>query len=167
MTTRIAPAVVKELFDYIDGRLHWRLSRGRCGAGDPAGCEVYGRVRINIGGRQYPRARLVFAWHHGRWPDGNLVHKNRNLLDDHIENLQGLPKSTATSILKAGSPLPGIIGVNRTRRLGKWSAHIHLGTFDTPEAAHMAYQRAHAALHGIHSPYYHSIMEATGGPSNV
>ena len=49
----------------------------------------------------------------------------------------------------------GFKGVSWHRAAGKWYAHIslnrkrfHLGTFDTPEAAHAAYAAASAAFHG-------------------
>lgn len=85
---------VREYLDYIPetGRLI-RVKRRTSGKlGVPIG-----RVNIGSSGGEYRRAyfknrafqtaHLVWAWHHGAWPESTLVRKNGDTLDDRIENL--------------------------------------------------------------------------------
>jgi len=85
---------VREFFDYQDGQLFWKKSpnpyANRAKVGQLAGTLRKGENRWQIGyeGRAYFRSRLIFAWHHGKWPEPTCDHINRNSLDDRIENLR-------------------------------------------------------------------------------
>lgn len=85
---------VREYLDYIPetGRLI-RVKRKTSGKlGVPIG-----RINRGSSGGEYRRAyfknrafqtaHLVWAWHHGAWPESTLVRKNGDTLDDRIENL--------------------------------------------------------------------------------
>ena len=83
---------VRALFDYRDdGRLYWRVDRGKARKGALAGNASHSRRgkywSIQFNGRQIPRARLVWAWHHGAFPGSQVWHLNHDSTDDRIENL--------------------------------------------------------------------------------
>ena len=90
---------VRELFDYRDnGNLVWkvRLSRRtRIGdiAGTPSGA---GYHVVIVDGRPNKTHRVIWLWHHGYTPEGDLDHINRVKLDNRIENLREVSRQCNT-----------------------------------------------------------------------
>lgn len=102
------PEKVKELFDYDweTGNLIWKerpvedfktvrgakIFNTQC-AGKVAGClnKPHQYWYITVDGVTYKAHRLVWAWHHGEWPEGQIDHievsENRRS-DNRIENLR-------------------------------------------------------------------------------
>lgn len=90
----IDPKSVREFFEYKPdtGRLVRIKNKtsGKIGSVigyeqvNSSGKQSYRRAHF---GRQWQTSWLVWAWHTGTFPDGGLVHKNGNTLDDRIENL--------------------------------------------------------------------------------
>lgn len=133
----------------------WRADRspqwnGRW-AGKRAGYDHDGGYcRIRINGHAYLGHRLAFLYMTGEWPAGQVDHKNCIRGDDRWGNLR-----TAThgqNQQNAGPPAnnrSGYKGVSWNMREQKWRAgigcngeRIHLGTFDSAEAAAAAYAEA-------------------------
>lgn len=58
--------------------------------GSVAGCfdPTYGYNLIRVDGTLYRSARLAWFYVHGRWPEPQIDHKNRNRSDDRLENLR-------------------------------------------------------------------------------
>jgi len=87
---KITQAKVRRLFDYRDGNLIWKVSRGRAVAGAIAGSlnpGSDGYVRVMIDRLSYRAHRLIYLWHHGHCPP--LVdHKDTNRSNNRIENLR-------------------------------------------------------------------------------
>ena len=89
--------LLHSLFDYKEGKLHWKESQSRnVKAGDVAGHygnRRYAQIRIN--GKYYLKHRLVYLYHHGDLPPEPLVidHINRDRFDNRIENLRAVNKS--------------------------------------------------------------------------
>ena len=90
--------------------------------------------------------RLAWLLYHGEWPKGEIDHKNRKRRDNRIDNLRLATRGQNSSNRQARS-ITGYKGV-RVKR-DKWYASIefnfkrtYLGTFDTPEAAALAYNQA-------------------------
>ena len=89
--------LLHSLFDYKEGKLHWKESPSRnVKDGDIAGHfgkRRYAQIRIN--GKYYLKHRLVYLYHHGHLPPEPLVidHINRNRFDNTIENLRAVTKS--------------------------------------------------------------------------
>jgi hypothetical protein len=104
-------------------------------------------VHIQIDGKLYTRHRLVWLFVHGKWAE-RIDHRNGIHGDDRISNLRLASRSqnSANSRMHKDNKV-GLKGVRITQNK-RYSAHINLGTFDTPEEAHAAYQRAAIQLHG-------------------
>lgn len=82
---------IKELFEYRDGRLHWKKKIARCEIGNKAGTKhkQSGYRRIAIKGNQYLEHRLIWMMFNGDIPDGMQIdHINRIKDDNRIENLR-------------------------------------------------------------------------------
>jgi hypothetical protein len=155
---KLSQARLKELLHYDPetGILVWLVSRGGVLAGDRAGHpdrENAGRVLVRVGGDLFLGHRLAFFYMTGRWPVPEVDHEDgdpsnnrwKNLREaTHAENLQNIGVRADNS--------SGYTGVARYK--GRWQAgigfrgkRIHLGHFDTPEAAQAAYVAAKARLH--------------------
>ena len=82
---------VRELFDYRDdGFLIWKIRKSNnTKAGDIAGTSnrnMYSDVMIDR--KAYKAHRIIWLWHHGYMPEGDLDHINRIKHDNRIENLR-------------------------------------------------------------------------------
>ena len=89
----ITPDQLRDWFDYCPttGALYWRKGKGRARPGAIAGSMRGDKQspvwRIRLNNVFVSRARVVWAWHHGEFPNKYVLHLNRNILDDRIENL--------------------------------------------------------------------------------
>lgn len=113
-----------------------------------------GYLTIIVKNHRYFAHRLAFLWMTGKWPEGTLDHINRIRGDNRWGNLR--PSTVNESAMnrvcaRKRHDLPR--GVNPRR--GKFYARIrvgderfHLGTFNTAQEAHAAYEAAAARLHG-------------------
>lgn len=136
--------------------------------GNEAGCvstHIYnGRQTrvIRILGHTHAAHRLAWIWMHG---DGSIPedleidHKNRDPLDNRIENLRIATHQQNSYNQNArrtahGKPrtLPKGVRINRqgryVARIVVEKVKLHIGTYDTPEEAAEAYQRRSKELHG-------------------
>lgn len=137
---------LREHYDYFRGFLVSKATDEIVGTrnGD-------GRWKLEILGKWYYIHRLVWFWHHNEWP--RIVdHIDRDLDNNAIENLRKATPSQS-SCNRVESNASGFRGVDKYGN--RWRAkirfqnkHIHIGYFDTPEAASEAYQRKAAELHG-------------------
>lgn len=133
-----------QTFEYREGRLHWKYNPKRQvqwnakHVGHEAGCRRNkdGRKVIRFEGKLYLASRLIFLYHKGFLPE-EVDHKNKNPLDDQIDNLREADRSLNNSNTNA---------TGTTRFRGKWLARLYhkgqsfnLGIFDLKSEAHQAY----------------------------
>jgi hypothetical protein len=118
-----------------------------------------GYTRITIKGRRYKTHRVVWALHHGEWPD-SIDHINHDRADNRIQNLRSIPVAeNLRNKSRDKRNTSGKTGVSWDSRTNKWFAkicvdkkQISLGLFADKEdaiAARVAAERA-AGFHPNH-----------------
>ncbi len=127
-------------------------------AGDVAGGVTSSGYRyISVYGRQYAAHRLAWLYTHGDWPLGEIDHINGVKTDNRISNLRDCSTSENQQNRRraqSNNLSSGLLGVTFHKQVNRWSANIslkgkhnHLGLFDNPEKAHVAYIKAKADFH--------------------
>ena len=146
---------IRELFDYRDGNLYWKVARSNIKAGDRAGYvreDDYQAIRID--GKLYLAHRLIFLYHHGYLPEF-LDHIDRNPSNNSIDNLReatlaqnntNVEKQKSYSGKSTTSTYKGVSWFKRDKR---WKAQIrintklkHLGYFTSEIDAAKSYNKA-------------------------
>ena len=118
---------VRNLFKYHDdGFLIWQESRGTVKSGDIAGSVRRNRRQIRIDKKNYIASRLIYLFHHGYLPENEIDHKDRNTLNDRIENLREVaPQCNVRNRPKFSNNTSGVTGVSFDKRWkGAWIAYI-------------------------------------------
>lgn len=137
-------------FTWVKPRQH------RIKAGSPAGStDKLGYRWIKFRGRLYGVHQLVFFLEKGRWPKGFVDHANGKPGDNRIENLRECTnRQNKQNIGIMRTNTTGFPGVSFHRTCGRYIARIrnhsrliHLGYFDTAEAAYQKYREAKRQLH--------------------
>lgn len=136
-------------YDPDTGSMTWLVTKGRCvkgrEVGNPHSC---GYRETHIGGHRIYVHRLVWLYHYGKMPGGQIDHINGDRSDNRIKNLRAVTQqqNSANMRMKSNNK-SGYKGV--TKYGNRYIAHIHisgktsyLGSYDTPVAAHGAYARA-------------------------
>lgn len=151
--------LLKELLNYDPetGVFTWAVDRGGIKAGAVAGCKKPdGYILLRVNRTLYRAHRLAWVYMYGSITEGLTVdHKNGIRDDNRIENLRlaTRPQQSQNQTFSSRNS-SGITGVYFITELNKWRARItinkksiHLGLFDTPEAANDARIKAKAELH--------------------
>lgn len=122
---------VRALFDYRDGSLFWRSRPAPyIRPGSEAGhfCRTgrnTGRIRVGIKGKLYLVHRLVFLYHHGYSPEGDIDHIDRNPSNNRIENLREVSRMcNLRNSKKQNNNTSGVRGVSWCRITGDWRARV-------------------------------------------
>lgn len=143
-------------YDPETGLFHWKLAKGRQKAGAVAGStDRYGYRSLRYNGKAILLHRLAWFVTYGVWPAEHVDHINGLRDDNRIANLREANHSqTAWNLMhprkKSGLPK----GIRRCKN-GKYTAgfqfqmkHIHIGTFNTIEAAQSAHKQATEKVQG-------------------
>jgi hypothetical protein len=141
-------------YDEQTGLFTWKQKRQGVTHGKFGNLEKTGYIRVKVLNKKYLAHRLAWFVVHGKWPEGQIDHINGNRADNRIVNLRVVDSSgnAQNRRSKQKNNQSGYFGVHSSG--GKWRAQIridkklrHLGMFDTPELASMAYLEAKRSLH--------------------
>jgi hypothetical protein len=123
--------------------------------GDIAGSpDKDGYILIHVNGQRHSAHRLAFLYMTGSFPKEDTDHKDGNPSNNAWSNLR---EATTTQNLRnrriQSNNTSGLKGIHKHKIKSKWTGQwrarikvkdkqLHLGLFDTPEAAHQAYVKA-------------------------
>jgi hypothetical protein len=133
---------------------HWNATYPGKEAGAARRGKGGARWSVSLKGGRLYRSVIVWALHNGEMPQLLIDHKNRDSLDDRLENLRAatIRQNSANASHKNRSGLKGAGWCTRKQR---WVAsirigtkQIHLGYFRTPEDAHEVYMIAAREQYG-------------------
>lgn len=135
-----------ELLDYNSetGLFTRKVATQGVKVGDVAGTLTsYGYIDISVGGRKYKAHRLAWLYTYGVWPKYDIDHIDNNKTNNAIGNLQDVPDSVNLARRKAYG-VTKLKGVYRHRNKFQAKLRIdgrdkHLGTFENPVDAHLAW----------------------------
>lgn len=147
--TELTQKYLKELFDYHNGNLYWKVSKtNSIKIGDKAGyldkSTEYYRIRINS--KNYRTHRLIFLYHKGYLPK-IIDHIDNNSTNNNIENLREVTLSQNGMNRKSYKNTSSIYkGISWNKRDKIWITQIqingklkHLGSFKSERAAAFIY----------------------------
>jgi hypothetical protein len=138
---------VRELYGY-DYETGFLISKSRTKSGKPVIGELCTNSMWSI--RLYRKdgtsvktnyARVVFCWHKGRWPEGEIDHIDRDPRNNRIDNLR-----EADRFLQSQNRSCFNYGTHRCKKQNKWIAAItvngkrrRIGQFETQKESQEAF----------------------------
>lgn len=147
--------LLKEIFEYRDGLLIYKVKMGKMLPGKYAGCKGQrGYHLISFNGRLYRRHQLIYLYNAGYIPKC-IGHIDGDCSNDRFENLKDCSQRENTRNRKIDKRnKSGYRGV--CVRLDKFSSfilnndhkRIYLGTFKTAKEASIAFEAAAKIIHG-------------------
>jgi len=149
-------AKVRELFDYVEGRLVYKVCAKKHGnVGKDAGFQrPDGYWKISIDGKQYYKHRVIFLWYYGFLPK-IIDHADGNVANNTIQNLRAATQAQNNCNRKLSRNKSGFYGVSLHKPSGLYRARIkvqsstiNLGYYKTPQEASQAYEIASEKYHG-------------------
>ena len=150
-----------KLFEYYDGKIYWRESRGsqKC-KGKMAGTLTQGylKVRVRELGGPVGVHRIIFCMQHGYMPEF-IDHINGVRDDNRIENLRAVTKAENNLNCKTyASNTSGSKNVSWNKKLNKWGVSISanykrkfIGLFEDLELAQLVAMEARNKYHGAYA----------------
>ena len=143
------------------GNFTWLISSSRrVSIGSTAGCvcPIQGYWLIGLDGKLYRAHRLAWMYMTGQWPTLEIDHADNNRSNNQWRNLRLVTRKQNEANKRIGRRnTSGYKGVSLIRATGRWAAFIgsggktkSLGTFNSPQEAHLAYCTAINAYHGVY-----------------
>lgn len=158
MKTILTQELAKELFEYKDGLLYWKVNRLMVRPGDLAGTQnSLGYRQIGFDGKIYLQHRVIFLMHHGYLPK-YIDHINGIRNDNRIENLREATSCqnnyNKKRIKTAKYPAKGIYKHSKYKdkfcvEIHHQNKRIHLGIFGSLDEAVKASNDARQKYHGV------------------
>lgn len=158
MTHRISLEHLKQFLHYdpLTGLFTRLVQAGNQPVGAVVGTKrSNGYIQIQIDGVNYRAHRLAWFYVNGEWPEHDVDHRNTVRDDNHYDNLRPATRKVNLQNQRKAQAhnKVGLLGV-RKHRGGKFTAQIkvdekaiHLGTFNDPMQAHLAYVDAKREKH--------------------
>lgn len=118
-----------DIFEYRDGGLYWKVSKGRRKAGNEAGCiNNCGYKVIIISGKICLAHRIIYEMFNGPIECGyEIDHIDHNKLNNSIENLRLVTDvENKRNRPKQINNTSEVTGVDYRKKVGKWRARIKL-----------------------------------------
>lgn len=150
---------LKELFDY-DPMTGWftnRFSRGRAKIGERAGSSsghIQGYRRLVVDYERVYEHQAAWLYVYGEWIE-ELDHNDRDGSHNAISNLRPCTRTQNNCNTRQATGQSGLRGAYLDSRSLKWYSKIqfgdmvtYLGSFNTAEEAHEAFEAAAEQFHG-------------------
>jgi hypothetical protein len=148
-----------DMFDYDDatGQLLWKIKPNNgVKIGDVVGTPVEGYLRTIIQGVKIQVHRIIWVIHYGTIPEGYQIdHIDGDRANNRLTNLRLSTPSQNSQNRYRVSGTSGYKGVTFNKNSQMWYAQIqmhgrrkHIGRFNTPEEAAVAYEEYAVKLHG-------------------
>jgi hypothetical protein len=140
----MSPDKVRKLFYYDPqtGIVRWRVEKSRrVSVGSVVGTKSKNRLNVMIDYCNYKVHHICWAHYYGVWPPGELDHRDKNGLNNRIDNLREATRTQNMGNINAHADnIHGLKGVSKSRN--RYVARIRgrrIGLYNTPEEAHIAY----------------------------
>lgn len=139
-------------YDPETGLFRWRVTNSnRAVAGTPCvSLNGKGYIQIGVDGRRYEGQRLAWLYMTGEWPAHLIDHEDMDPTNNRWANLRAANHAQNHANTRPRRSTKGV-----RPRSGRYQAQIgvggksvHLGTFDTEEAASAAYAQASRQVFG-------------------
>ena len=154
---------LQELFIYDPnlGLFYWKKpTSNRVKVGSIAGFSAPdGYTHIRVDGKLHRAHRLAWVYMTGSEPKDLIDHINGERTDNRFSNLR---EATDRQNLNNTIQSTQNLCVRRAHATARWSCRVggkHIGSFDCPLIARLAYEDAHAELHQEYSPYYKQLNQ--------
>jgi hypothetical protein len=146
---------VKQLFEYRDGVLYWKVTFSGVRQGKKAGTLNNKYYLVQINKKTYRKHRIIFLMHYGFFPD-QVDHIDGNTLNNCIENLRAATTfGNNQNRKKSSNNTSGHKGVVWHKGKKKWQVQISVnnkykcfGSFEDLELADLVAQEARDKYHG-------------------
>jgi HNH endonuclease/AP2 domain len=138
------------VFDYdpLTGIFTWKNSYHKKRCGKIAGRMLQGYWKIKYKEVEYSAGPLAWFYVTGNWPENEIDHEDRNRSNNKFSNLRKATVNQNQANASRYNNALGYRGVTKNS-IGSWRAIIkfdnksrHIGNYDTPEKAALAYDQA-------------------------
>lgn len=160
----ITQELLKEYLEYRDGHLWWikvPKHASKIVKGSQSGSKnSIGYRTVTLRSKRYLEHRLIWLYHCGDWPIGDIDHINGIRDDNRIENLREVTRqqNLFNSTSKGGTST--YKGVSWDKSRNKWvaqymvnSKHFYIGRYDTEDLAKEAYIQTVDKVHKQHAEH--------------